>query len=67
MPVMHKDDVYLQKKFKHRSWKAGISNLVISLISLSVDLGVLFVFEFELRFRFICFPSLSLSLLCFLV
>ena len=41
--------------------------LYLSLISILVDLEVLFVFEFELGFRFICFLNLFLSLLCFLV
>ena len=41
--------------------------LYLSLISILVNLGVLSGFEFELRFRFICFPRLSLFLLYFLV
>ena len=41
--------------------------LYLSLISILVNLGVLSVFEFELGFRFICFPRLSLFLLYFLV
>ena len=41
--------------------------LFISLISILVDLGVLFISEFELGFTLIFFPSSSLSLLRFLV